>query len=250
MLKLTASVSYPNLIAGISLNNTINAIIISGFALGIKFSKKWYLQQQLNLTLAKEKKNRELQLLKARIQPSFLFETLHAIRENLPDTKKAIILVVKLSDLLSYTLYECNTPNVLLTRELKCAKNFLFLADAGMQNKITLKINAADDITDVVIIPMVLISFLQNCVLFINKNIQQVAHTDLFLSIKRGRLRFEFSIKCRNYQPGQWQSIIDDASARLNADYSRNFSIEKIYKDPELNITLELLLTPPPLVAV
>ena len=198
----------------------------------------------------KEKKNRELQLLKARIQPSFLFETLHAIRENLPDSKKAIILVVKLSDLLSYTLYECNTPNVLLTRELKCAKNFLFLAEAGMQNKITVKTNVTDDITDVVIIPMILISFLQNCVLFINKNVQHVAQTDLLLSIKHERLRFEVSIKCRNYQPSQWENIIDDVSARLNEDYSRNFSIEKIYKDPELNINLELLLAQRPLVAV
>jgi len=66
-------------------------------------------------------------------------------------------------------LYECNTPKVLLTKELQGVEDLIFLSEAARQNKLELKTQIHQDIQYALIVPLVLVPFLQNCVLLINK---------------------------------------------------------------------------------
>jgi hypothetical protein len=96
---------YPKLFLGI--HNVAIGIIISGFLLGIKLGKNGYLQEKANLELARRKARTELQLLKTRIDPQFLFHSLHELQVKVnsgsADSPAAIL---ELSDLLSAILYE------------------------------------------------------------------------------------------------------------------------------------------------
>src|SRR5215831_17936361 len=56
---------------------------MSAIASGIKLTKSWYLQQIENIKLAKLKNEKEIKLLKAQIQPVFLFESLKTLREKI-----------------------------------------------------------------------------------------------------------------------------------------------------------------------
>lgn len=87
-------------------HNVINAFIISVLVLGLKLGKDAYIQQEANLELSRQKARTELQLLKTRIDPQFLFSSLDIIQVKVnsdsPDSPAAIL---DLSDILSDILY-------------------------------------------------------------------------------------------------------------------------------------------------
>jgi sensor histidine kinase YesM len=95
----------------------------------IKYVKYWWLKNEEKQKLEREKMNTELQLLKAQIHPDFLFKTLSTINDyaknNSPRTSP---MLVKLSDLLSYMLYECDTPLVPLDKEIEMMNRYMEMA--------------------------------------------------------------------------------------------------------------------------
>jgi LytS/YehU family sensor histidine kinase len=65
-------------------------------------------KQQEWMQAEKEKVTAELQLLKAQVHPHFLFNTLNNIYSfSLENSPKTPGLILKLSSLLSYMLYDC-----------------------------------------------------------------------------------------------------------------------------------------------
>jgi two-component system, LytTR family, sensor kinase len=89
--------------------------------------KHWYnhqqdaqLLQQTKQQLEKEKLESELKLLKSQINPHFLFNTLNSLYVlTLNHSKHAPEMVHKLSQLMSYMLYDSNQHEVLLESELQ-----------------------------------------------------------------------------------------------------------------------------------
>src|SRR5260221_1520277 len=101
---------------------------VAGFAACIKFMKYWYEKKSVSTFLEKEKLKAELQLLKAQLHPHFLFNTLnniYSITENVSPLASDILL--KLSGLLRYMLYECNLPAVKLSQECRLVEDYVAL---------------------------------------------------------------------------------------------------------------------------
>ena len=74
----------------------------------IKFFKLWTIKQRDWIQAQQEKITAELQLLKAQIHPHFLFNTLNNIYSfSLDNSPKTPDMILKLSSLLSYMLYDC-----------------------------------------------------------------------------------------------------------------------------------------------
>ncbi len=87
--------------------NSQNAIIAGVLALGIRFTRNWYVQVKENLLLAQKTARTALDLEKKKLHPDFLLGSLdnivHRIRTGSPDAPDKI---VDLSDKLSRWLYE------------------------------------------------------------------------------------------------------------------------------------------------
>jgi len=109
-------------------------MMLYGITAGIKLSKKWFLRQRENERLPKQKLATELQLLKTSIHPRFLFHALHTVEkyiENASPTSPA--LIVQLSDLLSYILYEKDERWVTLEKELEIIGCYINLEEKGFE---------------------------------------------------------------------------------------------------------------------
>ncbi|HEY0678175.1 MAG TPA: histidine kinase, partial [Chitinophagaceae bacterium] len=77
--------------------------------------KHWMKSQEERMQAEKEKIVSELQLLKAQVHPHFLFNTLNNIYSfSLENSTKTPGMILKLSSLLSYMLYDCKAEEVLL----------------------------------------------------------------------------------------------------------------------------------------
>jgi sensor histidine kinase YesM len=140
------------------------ALSIGGIAAAIKLMKYWYVKEQRNLQLQKENITSQLQLLKAQVHPHFLFNTLNNIYSHTQDTApRASMMIMGLSDLLRYILYECNQPLVPLEKELKMLRDYILLEQIRYGNKLDLNIDLPDNTHGLQIAPLLLLPFVENC---------------------------------------------------------------------------------------
>jgi two-component system LytT family sensor kinase len=108
-------------------------------------------------------KEQELKLLKMQIHPHFLFNALNTIyglalkrSENTPD------IILKLSNLLDYILYQVNKPKVRLIDEVTHIREYMELEKIRFQDTLEVVFEADHIAEDVEIAPMILIPFVEN----------------------------------------------------------------------------------------
>ncbi|WP_321978134.1 sensor histidine kinase [Aureibaculum sp. 2210JD6-5] len=108
-------------------------------------------------------KNQELQYLKKQIHPHFLFNTLNTIYGfALKQSKDTPGIILKLSNLLDYILYQVSKPKVSLQKEVSHIEEYIELEKIRFQD--TMKVVfVADKIPNKIqIAPMILIPFVEN----------------------------------------------------------------------------------------
>lgn len=150
------------------------------------------------MKLQKEKLETEMKLLKSQINPHFLFNTLNNIyalsivkSESTPD------ILLKLSDMLRYILYECNADRVHLANELTYIKNYIDLKKLKDSKGLNIDLNLEDGPPQYQIAPMILIPFIENA--FKHSNIENLESGWIKIDLK-----FENNIlifKVDNTQP-------------------------------------------------
>jgi LytS/YehU family sensor histidine kinase len=140
------------------------SLTVGGIAAAIKLMKYWYVKEQRNLQLQKENVESQLQVLKAQVHPHFLFNTLNNIYSYTQNTSPlASRLVIGLSDMLRYMLYECNQPLVPLSKEIKMLKDYCSLEQVRYDKHLDLQVNIAGDKGELLIAPLLLLPFVENC---------------------------------------------------------------------------------------
>jgi hypothetical protein len=129
----------------------------------IRFFKLWTIKQKAWMQTKQEQLTTDLQLLKAQVNPNFLFNTLHSIYSfSAEKSPKTPGLILKLSSLLSYMLYDCKTEQVRLEKEIEIMKNYIDLEKERYGDKIEISLNIEGDIGDKFIAPLLILPFLEN----------------------------------------------------------------------------------------
>ena len=116
-----------------------------------------FLQTQLQL------KEQELKFLKMQIHPHFLFNTLNTLYGfALKKSEEAPDMILKLSNLLDYILYQVDKPSVLLKNEIQHIDDYISLEKTRFQE--SLQINFTKNLHDdtIQIPPMLLLPFVEN----------------------------------------------------------------------------------------
>lgn len=129
----------------------------------IKFFKLCTLKQKEWVETQRDKLMAELQLLKAQVHPYFLFNTLNNIYSfSLGQSPKTPALILKLSSLLSYMLYDCNADQVRLEKEIESIKNYIELEKERHGSKLEISWNVEGNVRDQFISPLLMLPFLEN----------------------------------------------------------------------------------------
>lgn len=155
---ITQTTIWLSLLAGLR-----GGITIGGLAAAIKLMKYWYLKEQRNLQLQQENAASQLQLLKAQVHPHFLFNTLNNIYAHTQATAPvAGTLVMGLSDMLRYMLYECRQDQVPLGKELKMLQDYMTLEKIRYGNQLELNADLPQETQQLLIAPLLLLPFAEN----------------------------------------------------------------------------------------
>lgn len=129
----------------------------------IKIMKHWYEQDRKHQQIQKEKITAELSYLKSQIHPHFLFNTLNSLYAlTLKKSDQASKLVLKLSQLLNYLLYDSNKQTVPLEKELELIENYISLEKIRFGDRLKLSYHFSGNVQEMKIAPLLLLPFVEN----------------------------------------------------------------------------------------
>jgi len=170
----------------------------------IKLAKAWYLQQTENTRLAQLDAENRTKLFKSQIQPEFLFHSLQTLNKKIqtsPD--EAPGMVINLSDIFSYILYDCNEKYILLEKELLAIQNFVITENMNEENTAKINMKIRGDSRDKLIAPLTLFSFLEKQIVPIMDPQAGERSIDIDIDIKDSTLTLIIRLKNQGASPVQ-----------------------------------------------
>ena len=145
------------------------------------------LQAQLQI------KEQELKFLKMQIHPHFLFNSLNTIYGfALKKKDEAPEMILKLSNLLDYILYQVNKPTVNLEDEIHHLEDYISLEEMRFHDTLQVDFKKENIKSDIQIAPMLLIPFLENSFKH-GKIVDEKLEVKINLRIENDLLFFEIS---------------------------------------------------------
>jgi len=138
-------------------------INVASIAAAIKLIKYFYLQEKKALIAKREQTETELELLKSQVHPNFLFNTLnslfgHAQRRSADSPK----IVVDLSELLRFMIYESRVEFVPLDEEIQLMNNYINLEKLRFGDDLDVSFTYSGDIESKLIRPLLLLPLVEN----------------------------------------------------------------------------------------
>jgi len=145
---------FSNMVYYLNAFRGTNLVIWS--AIAIKFFQSWY--QRHNAAL-----QAELHLLKAQVHPHFLFNTLNNLYAlTLNNSPKSPEIVLGLSEILRYMLYECDVESVPLKKDVEMLENFVLLERMRYEERLDFNFAIEGDLDNLEIAPLFLLPLVEN----------------------------------------------------------------------------------------
>ncbi len=228
-------------------------ITIGGIAAAIKLMKYWYVKEQRNLQLQKENIATQLQLLKAQVHPHFLFNTLNNIYSYSQIASPVTpSLIMGLSEMLRYILYECNKPLVPLSKEIKMLQDYCSLEKVRYDNHLDLQIDVPVLNEELLVAPLLLLPFAENCFKHGASNLLEDAWVSISIKTEGDLLK----VKMINSKPldnnntaapGSGGLGISNVKTRLHLLYGGKYELQTTTEEDVYIVTLQLQLERQPL---
>ncbi len=223
------------------LGGLFGSIITGGIGLSYRIMVEWIYDAHKKTELENKNLESELQLLKAKLNPHFLFNTINNIDALIEESpKKASELLSKLSDLLRYVLYEVESDKIELTQEINIIEKYIELQRIRVSNteNIHLNINSAD--LNYTIPPMLFIPFIENA--FKHSDLNK---SDQHISIELNCIKNTVKFTCKNnfVLHEKTEGIgLELIKKRLELYYPNSFSLDIYRKENiyEVNLFIDL----------
>ena len=173
-------------------------------------------------------KEQELHYLKMQIHPHFLFNTLNTIYGfALKQSKQTPEIILMLSNLLDYILYQINKPKVSLKEEVLHIKEYIELEKIRFKDTLKISFSANDFNDQIQVAPMLLIPFIENA--FKHGNlIDGFLSIDIRILVIENQLKFSIgnSFLDQN-EPSKKQGIgLENIRKRLDLNYKDNYQLD------------------------
>lgn len=151
----------------------------------------WTFKQiKLIINLKNEKAKTELLHLKSQVNPHFFFNTLNNLYGLVgKDAKKAQELILKLSDMMRYSIYEGEKELVALKEEVDYLKNYIELHKMRYQKKIHIHFNCQIE-ENYKVMPLLFIILLENAFKHGVENLRENASVNINMITFKNEIQF------------------------------------------------------------
>ena len=225
----------------------INSIYLVGLTTGLKFFKDSMEQRQRIREQEQQQIALELNFLKAQVHPHFFFNTLNNLYSlTLQRSDLAPEVVLKLSSLMSYMLYESGAPYVPLEKEIANLENYIALERLRFGNRLSLSFEK-DTVPQegIRIPPLILLTFVENS---FKHGISQIigdGRIDIHLGVRDDELTFMIDNSvgetlANSPSPATNGLGLRNVLRRLDLLYGNQYCFEKSETAANFRITLKI----------
>jgi two-component system, LytTR family, sensor kinase len=168
------------------------ALVIKGFI-------NWFNEKKLKEALKEKNHQMELALIKSKLDPHLLFNTINNIDALIiKDAVEASGYLNKLSDIMRFMLYETMAEKILLSQEIEYIEKYIALQKIRTSNTDYVRFSVTGIIGNKMIAPMVFIPFIENAFKHTNnKKLENAITVHIIISNKTIQLVCENKFDCK-----------------------------------------------------
>ena len=205
----------------------------------------WFFQQWKWLkTLESKKSKAELSLLKSQINPHFFFNTLNNLYGlTVEKSDDAPNVVLKLADMMRYTIYMGKQDLVPLKDEVEYLNNYIELHKIRYQKNVDIKFKHSN-ISDFKIAPLLYIIALENAFKHGVEKLTENAYIHISINIDGKNILFEIENNFEKLENKQETGIgLDNLNQRLQLLYPKKHRLTIETNDSVYKLSLKLETT-------
>ncbi len=222
--------------------NFVGVLILAlSFSSTIKLARDSFYRRQ-------QEKDAELKLLKAQLNPHFLFNTLNNLYGlSVIKSNKLPGLMLTLSDLLRYSLYDTQETLVPLDKEIQYIENYVSLEKIRLESTAKIQFDKKGDTSSTQIAPMLLIVFVENAFKYLDSS----TNSNSSVSISVTTTENEINFKCINTYTSSHSNLkkleignsgigLQNAKKRLDLIYPDKHRLKIKSKDEKFIVELTI----------
>lgn len=153
--------------------------------IALKFSIDWYEQKKVLQEIRVEKLQAEINYLRSQVNPHFLFNALNNLYAlTIKKSDEAPDVVLKLSELMEYMLYESDETYVPLEKEVNYLSNYLELEKIRQGNNADIRLTVTGNMDSCLIPPFLILPLVENA--FKHGISKAVHHAFLHIHVEAG----------------------------------------------------------------
>lgn len=209
----------------------------------------WWRYQQEKQELITRTMQSELRFLKSQINPHFLFNTLNNLYAlTLKKSDQAPEIVLKLSEIMRYMLYECNEKQVLLSKEIHYMNNYLDLERLRQPKDAAITFETYGRVSEQLVAPLIFVPFVENSFKHgLNHHISGGGFVHIRLSVSGDDLEFEIENSKMEHLPQMAHPRsggigLVNVRQRLNMLYPEAYNLTVKDEPGRYTVTLQLSL--------
>jgi len=173
-------------------NSFMDKVFIACLAIALKQMSNSHKLREREQLLVKEKLKTELSFLKSQINPHFLFNTLNNIYSLArKKSDKTPEVVLKLSKLLRFVMYETKHQSIPVEKELEFLKDYIELHKIRFDDSLNVIFNYKIDNTNSPIMPHILTPFVENAFKHGASQSTNASFIDIELNIVKNILNYK-----------------------------------------------------------
>ena len=215
------------------------------------FLLDWGRNQKRMRELQKHNFRTELNFLRSQVQPHFFFNTLNNLYSlTLDKSDMAPDTVLKLSELMSYVIYDGKQKKVHLAKEVGYIQNYLDLERLRFGDKLKTTFRVHGQVNNQKIAPLLMLPFLENSFKHgVGDGIDEIK-IDIGLNINPSDVTFTVENRkfenIQNGTPGPYHHIghngvgIENIKRRLNLIYGTNYKLDINDDSDRYTVTLKI----------
>lgn len=227
----------------ISLGIVYQLLLLIAPALGIKMGTIYVRQRLAALQLAKENTELEFNLLKAQVNPHFLFNTLNNIYALIKQDRKeeSAEMVARLSNFMRYSLYKEEKENT-IDKEIQLLKDYIELEKIRLNNTV---VNFNYDIDNAALEfpPLLFIPLIENAFKFCTEETGKNSWILIQMNLNNRKIYCKISNTFNGGMPAVKGGIgLKNVRKRLQQHYNDKYSFDVKSEEPIFTVTIQINL--------
>lgn len=216
---------------------------VAGIAIAIKVVSYNFRLKEEKVEMMKQNMESEMNLLRSKINPHFLFNVLNNIDEMMyMSREKASNYIFNLSNIMRYMLTEADKETSFLKEEIEYLKNYLELSEFSFPYKNFIEFNVNGELKQQQVPTLIFLPLIENVVKHSRKN----KHDHILISLKINDenviLKTENKIRSLKIDANTTSGFgIENLKKRLQLIYKNNFTLEIIKEGDTYKSYLQIL---------